>query len=552
MGWQRGARAALVLAGAIAFAACGSNNGTTDVPTDTGGGGGGGESSGGGAGGGGGTTSTGGGGGGGGSIVTDHDAGTPIIDSGTPDAGHTETDAGVTDAGTPDAGTGFQFGTPGPWAVSNVVYGAANGIQESPVVGITTDESQNIWVATHSALYLLKPGQVTFKRFSSANGLHLSDNPAYYDDSHITDAPAGSSHVAGAAVSPGIMEVVGGGPNEVFLGYAGLEDGDGTIADAARHSGKIDQVKLNADGSITVNRFDLVANQHGMFFWHNRTVYRMVYDHFIHPHTLYAGTNHGVDMLLPDLFVGPPANGSYPDTDSYYLKWMGDHLHARVCYHMTCPQNSEEGQRMGEWRGLALDAAGDLWHAGRWTAGAITWDPAIKDWYMRGGNAFKAAFGDPYNGPNDTNGNGFANEPVFKVPQEGDAVSLSSVTVAPDGKVWFASEPWYGTGIDATPYGIANWDGHKFTVIDPVGDLGAPEKLVHDLVALPDGRIAIGFTNSGLLFYDPATGGKKWIHGGSGIADDHITRMSLDTMVNPPALHVSTNSGAAVIRVMPQ
>lgn len=559
-----GFRALLVSGCVFALTACPGSGSTQpvdesvinpDAGTTAGGGTGGGTGTGGGVGGGVGGGLGGGAGGGGGSVN--------VVDAGNLDAG--ETDAGtVTDAGSPDAGTQTQFGTPGPWPVQNITYSAANGILESPIVGITTDETQNIWVATHQALYLLQPGQLTFKRFAAAEGLHLQGNPVYYDDSHIANAPPGSTHVPGEASGAGIMTIVGGGPNEVFVGYAGDETGDGTIADAARHSGKIDQVKLNANGTIKVNRFDLVANQHGMFYWHNRTVYRMVYDHFIHPHTLYAGTDHGVDMLLPDLFIGPPADGSYPDTDQYYLRWMGDHLHARVCYHTYCPNNSEEGQRMGEWRGLAIDPNGDLWTAGRWTAGLIKWNPQIKDWYMAGGSAFKYAFGDgsydhdpdhnnfhPYD-PNRVNENGFANEPVFKVPQEGDAVNLSAVTVAKDGKVWFSSDPWYGTGVDAVPYGLAYFDGLRFTVVDPVNDLGASDKYVKDLAALPDGRIAIGFTNSGLLIYNPATGAKSWIRAGNGIADDHVQRMELDTMVNPPALNVATANGATVIRVLPQ
>src|SRR5436305_903644 len=59
------------------------------------------------------------------------------LDAGPPDAG---------DAGTPtDGGTdgGLTFGGPGPWPMTNVTYGGAEGIQESPVVGVSTDETQN-------------------------------------------------------------------------------------------------------------------------------------------------------------------------------------------------------------------------------------------------------------------------------------------------------------------------------------------------------------------------------------------------------------------------
>lgn len=476
----------------------------------------------------------------------DPDAGTPTP---TPDAGP---------AAEPDAGTGIVFGTPGPWPVENKLFDASSGILESRIVGLTTDESQNIWVATRTALYVMRPGTMTFKRFTATDGLHLMGNPVMYNDvSFMCSYPvtpecrAAYQAVPGEAASPGILEIEGGGPDEVFIGYQGIDEGSGDKADPNKHSGKIDRVKLNPDGTIKVDRFDLVSNLHGMEYWHNRTIYRLLYDHHIHKHELYAGTNHGVTLLYPDKYKAPVGE-QYPDT--VYKEWMGDHLHARVCYHMTCPDGSEVGQRMGEWRGLAFTADGDLWTAGRWTAGAVRWTSDIQDWYFTprndGQNAFKYAFGDPY--PNGTDANGFQNEPVFKVPQEGDAVSLSAVAVAKDGRVWFSSGPWYGTGVDATEYGIASFDGSKFTVYDPIAQLGAPEKNVRDMVALPDGRLAIGFKSSGVLLWHPDTGSKAWIKAGNGIADDNVSRLELDDMVNPPALHITTQSGAARLRVLPQ
>src|SRR5690348_5162417 len=69
------------------------------------------------------------------------DAGTSAVDASAPDAG-------APDSGLPagvDAGVdaGFVFGTPGPWPSTNVIYRATDGILESPVVGFSTDESQN-------------------------------------------------------------------------------------------------------------------------------------------------------------------------------------------------------------------------------------------------------------------------------------------------------------------------------------------------------------------------------------------------------------------------
>ena len=85
---------------------------------------------------------------------------------------------------------------PGPWPVGNVMYGTSDGIAESPVVGMTTDGAQNRWVATHAALYLLRPGEKLFRRYDARSGLHLAGNPVMYCD---TWAPHPSC-LAGAAV----------------------------------------------------------------------------------------------------------------------------------------------------------------------------------------------------------------------------------------------------------------------------------------------------------------------------------------------------------------
>jgi hypothetical protein len=77
------------------------------------------------------------------------------------------------------------------------------------------------------------------------------------------------------------------------------------------------------------------------------------------------------------------------------------------------------------------------------------------------------------------------------------------------------------------------------------------EQAVQDIVALPDGRIVLAGPSTGLVFYDPATRQRVAMRAGQGIPDDRVTQLELDTMVDPPALHVSTFGGAATIRVFP-
>jgi len=74
---------------------------------------------------------------------------------------------------------------------------------------------------------------------------------------------------------------------------------------------------------------------------------------------------------------------------------------------------------------------------------------------------------------------------------------------------------------------------------------------VWDMVALPDGRLVLATQGSGLTLWNPSTGATQHIRAGSGLPDDNVQRVELDTMVNPPALHVATAGGAVVLRQLP-
>ena len=453
----------------------------------------------------------------------------------------------------PTGSPGVQFGTQGPWPVSNVTYGSAAGIRESPVVGFTTDEAQNRWIATPAALYLLRPGTTTLRRYDAADGLHLDGNPVQYCDDH----PIGPGDHCGGAISTGaghaITRIVGGGPNEVLVGYSGtdpdpsivcttkdtsLQDTGADFCDPARHTGKLDRVRVGDDGTLTVERMDLVANREGGQYWHDRTVQSLAFDHFIHPHTAYVGTNHGVTILFPDRYRAPRRDEWF---DLAYVEWMGDHLHARVCDPGPCPASSEGPQRMGDWAGLAVDGGGNLWHAGRWTAGLITWDVDPGDWFGRYGRAFAVAFGDPY--PLPPSADGFRNEPVFPVAREGDSPHLTGVAVCPDGRVWFTSSgPQSGTGDT-----VAVWNGKAFRTF-AAGALGLGGSAVRDVACLPDGRVVLAGFHSGVVLLDPATGASTPL---PGLPSATIFRVEVDRMVSPPTLLVSTDAGAVAMRVLP-
>jgi hypothetical protein len=476
----------------------------------------------------------------------------------------------------------------------------------------------------------MKPGQATFTRFSGKDGLHMADNPVYYcdnfgpSDSQTVSGTPLPRCVTGQADAPGIISIVGGGPNEVFVGYAATDQWGlmgyspsstepdqstphevvGTWMDPNRHDGKVDRVRIATDKTLIVDRLDFVSYNSAQF-WHDKSALRMIFDHFVHPHELYVGTEHGIDRVQPDKYSMPALNaqGQYA---SWFLpwtfSWLGDHLHPRVCYHQQCTGNESLGdnQRMGDWFALALDAKGDLWVGGRWSAGKIFWVPKNVDknpdgtwwlsnppgsppnapqpqgWPQRGGNSYTDpvtgrvfAFGDPWCGSSGqtkiydptytdpTTGSHFRPTsctpntgvpPVFPVPTEGDVAAITAVTVATDGRVWWAGapvgggDPSYGLAINVPPSG-------SFTYVSP-SSFGMNDN-VRDLVALPDGRIALAGDSTGLWLLNPATMTAKNIGAGQGIPSNRVLRLELDTMVNPPALHVATYGGAAVLRVLP-
>jgi hypothetical protein len=461
-------------------------------------------------------------------------------------------DPGVVTTGRPHPGGAVQFGTKGPWPVESRWYAGTSGIHEM-VVGVTTDEAQNRWIATPTALYLAQPTGGLW-RFDEMDGLHLGEitgrTPGpigwakYCDNVPVADGAACAADATtwGGGNSAGIRSIVGGGKNEVFVGYQGsftrglscpVQDN----CDPLRHSGRVDRVTLNEDGSISVVRFNYFLNWHNLGYWFNRSAYRLAYDHFTNHGTLYAGSDHGVVVVFPDRY-SEYVGGGPAGLDAWEAGFIGDHNHTVACVGMGCAG----GTTAGHWRGLWVNSAGQLWMAGESNAGLARWNGDPLAWYANGGS-FEFVFANPEGTPG-FGTPGFDKEPVFNVPSPGDPVNLTAVSQCPDGRTWFGSEG--ATGVVET---VAVWDpvARSFRTFDAT-KLGLPGRPVQDLVCLPDGRVVIAGRDSGAVVYDPAKNTSKAL---AGLPSQHVIRLSLDTMVTPAALLVGTDAGAAVLRQVP-
>lgn len=434
---------------------------------------------------------------------------------------------GSSDSGPPaDASAAIPFGTPGPWPSDPVtVFGSAQGLP-SEIVDISADEAQNIWAVSRDALYVLRPGQGTFRKYGAADGLHLSD-----------------------AEPPGITAATGGGANEGFVGYQGTDVVD-PQQDPDRFKGKLDRVLLKADGSLEVHRYDvhnndavgwdangdlirlpdgrIDPNYTDWSFNEDRTVLRFLYDHHYHRGTLYVGYNHGVGRVD----AGRP--------DPIHGLDYADHVHPEVI-------NASGTKRMGEWRALALDPSpradptggsgdGMLWMGGRWTAGALTWTEGLWQW-TNNSRAPRHPFWMAISGP-----------PVFPVA-DGDSVYLSAIAALSDGTVYFASGPGYDAKY-AGPFGLAMWSkGGGYTYLSPQADLGLPGGAVTDLQRLPDDTLLVLLSGGDLWRWDPNPKPNGTLLGRIQGLPGAATRVTVDAMVDPPAAWVATRNGAAVLRL---
>lgn len=451
--------------------------------------------------------------------VPPDDAGAPVPE-GPPVDGGTPVDAGTPDAGPPIppehrmGGLGAGPFPKGPL----IVYGSGQGLLEAPI-SASIDEGENLWVVSEQALYLLEPGARTFRRYTAQDGLHYGP---------------------GFTEPPDITLVEGGAKGECFVGYSARDTNTTNLGPNAHmwndpwaHMGKMDQVLLQRDGTLKVNRYDLRNSNDGRFY-ETRTIMSMVYDHFQHPGNLYVGSNHGVTRIIPAKYF-PPRNPLDFDTHDE-RQWYADHVHPVVCMGGFC--DGTHPITFGDQFGLTLAPDGRLWMAGLTTAGAVHFRESLDDWVQSWipFNPFDPAFGD-----------GFS-VPVFPTPVQGEPVNLRAVTVTSDGVVWFASggaESW------RVPHrGMASWDGRHFLYFDPTA-LGSIEFNILEMVALPDDRLVLGFPSTGLLVWKPGDRKGHRLTVNDGLPGERIGRVKLDRLHDPPILLVPTDGGLLLMRQVP-
>jgi len=458
------------------------------------------------------------------------------------DGGASDPDAsGPPDAAVePSDAAADYFGKPGPWPTDALTAYFPEG--NTAILDVSTDEAQNIWAVSTSALYLLQPGQTEFKKFTGADGLHLNNSE-----------PPGA----------GITAVAGGGPNEVFVGYRGVEADDfDEQHDPRKTRGKLDRVRLQPDGSLkvdfyavhnndavnqmakdcTVKRFPdggIDYNDTDWSYHETRTVMRMLYDHLYHRGTLYAGYMHGVNRIDAEKY--DPIHGFD----------FADHVHPEVI-------DTRGTRRQGEWRALALDPyprgshTGVLWMGGKWSAGAIDWTPSLFQWtnnnyhcppeYPR--HPLLVAFSNSAAGLKDV-------VPVFDV-MPGESVFIYGIAPLSDGTVYFASGP--GSSADfAGPMGGAMWQQNKpWTYLSPTADLGLPSSAIVDMQRAPDDTVLFALGDGSLWRWDPNPTPRGANLGRITDLPGGARRVYVDAMTEPPGVYVATTTGFALVRLTPK
>jgi hypothetical protein len=373
----------------------------------------------------------------------------------------------------------------GPWPTSDLTtYKGDVGLNQA-IIDASQDDAQNIWAVSQDTLYLLRPGQTRFTKFTRTDGLHVQGYQNALNQSDTT----------------WITAMAGGHANEVFVGYHGFEGIGNPYDDTLEQKklGQADKVTLNADGTITITRYEFRCDYEHSKCWEDRSPRRMIFAHTgAAAGHLFIGFNHGATHVFNDEF--------------------GDHVHPEVTYHF--PDGSSY-LKLGEFYGLAVTPEGHLWMAGGYGVGLQPFNSAPHFKWVDGRmiHVFTTY----------TDNHTLDVTAGYREDERGAALS-------PDGTLWLASmtHGLSSFGPKQTNYGaIQHWQSTP----------GLPTSGLMDVKADPDGTLWLLTIDGQLLRFDPQSGQvTPW----PGVSS--ATRLHMDDTVTPRALYVSMEGGLAVIR----
>jgi hypothetical protein len=385
------------------------------------------------------------------------------------------------------------------------IFAAAQGLNGT-IIDAGPDEAQNIWAATADALYVLRPGESAFKRFTASDGLHVQT---------FTD-PA-----TGQVTASNITAMAGGHPNEVFVGYRGYEgtipppapppccEPNADFSDPRWHLGQADKITLNSDGTIAVRRYEFLCDA-TTNCWEERSARRMVFGHGgTAAGHLFIGFDHGVVHVVNDTW--------------------GDHIHVETKWHFP---DGHVVTKQGDQYGLAIFPNGDVLTASGYGVGSQTWNVDPKAWVLNPFVWALTTFGpaEPYN----------QGEHDLDVPSDYREANRGAA-VTPDGTSWWVSTT---AGLSSYNHSIAQFDFSQVRHYTSVP--GLPATGLVDIAADPDGSLWIVDDTGQLLRFNPSASTVQIWPGVSS-----ARRVVMDTTVSPRALYVSMgNQGLAVIRAM--
>lgn len=343
----------------------------------------------------------------------------------------------------------------GPWPIADLtVYPIGAILDANP------DDGQNIWAASGTTLYLLRPGTTTWQTFTAADGLHIQPFTDPYGNPNTTT----------------ITAIAAGHANEVFVGYYGYESlGNPYLdTDAQKALGNADRVVVGSDGKLQIVRYAFHCDyEGGNGCWEDRSVRRAVYAHTgVAAGHAFLGFNHGVSHVFNDS--------------------IGDHVHPEIWYHADMTTM----EKLGEFYGLALTPDGGIWCAGRYGVGLQPFNATPHYVWTMG--HFIYAF------TTNTSDHGLDVAWGYREDNRGAAVT-------PDGRLWLAR---LGGGLVVWDPATGNY-GTMHTVSGPPSDLV-------DVQADPDGTLWLVSSGGSLYRFDPAAGALKTWPGVGGVTRIYV------------------------------